>query len=90
MTAPGAEVTGLSWMRGTEQPIRGSVTVQIVRWEEKALGYPRVIPADLGLLGMSDREIRSVFELAAAAKAEMDEADPRLHWRSVRNQVLRG
>jgi hypothetical protein len=74
MTVQDAKVTGLSWMRGVEEPIQGKATSNVIRWEEVALANPVRLATDMRILGFPAYEIQSVFELATSAKAEIDKA----------------
>jgi len=90
MIAQGAEVTGLSWMRGTEEPIRGSATANAIRWEESALANPDRLVTDMAILGFPAHEIQSAFELATDAKAEVDKAVSEIERRREKSHLAAG
>jgi hypothetical protein len=70
--ALGAENTGLSWVRGTEEPIQGRATANVRRWEERALANPGDFAADIRKLGLPDKEVESALDLATSAKTEVE------------------
>lgn len=69
-----ADVTGLEWVHGTEEPLEGESSVELHGWEDIALDQPKRFAADLGAMGVPREEVGAAVGVRDAAKAEMDAA----------------
>jgi hypothetical protein len=61
-------------MRGTEEHIRSSATVNTARWQDMALDNPQRFATEMAVLGLPDEDIQSALELVTSVKAELRHA----------------
>lgn len=79
MAAEEFYVTGLDWVRGTEEPIKSSGRpMGTTSWDEVALDRRDEFDQSLRLAGLSDEAVREVLAVRDVGAAELVEAEERL------------
>ena len=72
-------VTGLDWVRGTEEPIESSGRpIETTSWEEVALYRRAEFDARLRLSGLSEESVQEALRVLDVSAAELVEAEKRL------------
>lgn len=64
-------VDGSEWVRGSVQPLDGTVSVSLTGWEERALRDREGFARDLRAMGLADAEIRQGMAVRDNAEADV-------------------
>ncbi len=79
MTSEDVYVTGLDWVRGTEEPLDTfSRPIATISWDEVALDNRAAFDEDLRMAGLSKESVSEALAVRDAGLAEMAEAIERL------------